>query len=86
MCERMWLADLPPKEGLENDLSPAGSMSSCGSCSREQLFTFVTAKPADAAETRALTTTGGWDEQRGRANIAWRGPQRVPTGRTYKYR
>ena len=39
---------------------------------REELFTFVTAKPTDAAQRH--DQTGGWDEQRGRANIAWRGP------------
>jgi transposase len=80
LCEGMWLADLPPMEGLENDYRLLVD-ELMRLMLREELFTFVTAKPT----TQPNGTTKPVDGTNNEAERTLRGAaQARVTGRTNK--
>ena len=80
LCEAMWLADLPPMEGLENDYRLLVD-ELMRLMLREELFTFVTAKPT----TQPNGTTKPVDGTNNEAERTLRGAaQARVTGRTNK--
>ena len=80
LCEGMWLADLPPMEGLENDYRLLVD-ELMRIMLREELFTFVTAKPT----TQPNGTTKPVDGTNNEAERTLRGAaQARVTGRTNK--
>jgi transposase len=80
LCEGMWLADLPPMEGLENDYRLLVN-ELMRLMVRNELFTFVTAKPT----TQPNGTTKPVDGTNNEAERTLRGAaQARVTGRTNK--
>jgi transposase len=80
LCEEMWLADLPPMEGLENDYRLLVN-ELMRLMLRNELFTFVTAKPT----TQPNGTTKPVDGTNNEAERTLRGAaQARVTGRTNK--
>jgi transposase len=80
LCEGMWLADLPPTEGLENDYRLLVN-ELMRLMVRNELFTFVTAKPT----TQPNGTTKPVDGTNNEAERTLRGvAQARVTGRTNK--